>query len=388
MEDEQQQPQTMEQVHAMGQAIQGLQQQLTHMQQQQQQPPSQLQRLNLKVPKFEGQSSQEYERWARAAQIVCAGNQYTLGQTLAAVLSAMTGRAADIASTLSTDPARYVNVEGFFAQLKSLFVTPAFREVARAQFQSRVQGPQEPIRVYHAMLHKLWIDAYGREEEPWRTDPNAQLPQGARREDPPGHRSRRLIESFMQGLRQYQVRIKIRDSITYGMAVQTYEEVLVRALAFLSNQERTRQEGERLQHGTTSSSRFLWDQPGPAKGGRPADAPEPMDVGGVWCRLHKTATHSNQDCRAQKGPSTTPPPLAGKGDQMRGKTKPTDVCHVCKKQGHWARDCPQRPSRPQKYVGAVEPVSRQEAEEEDWDAIYDDVPCGRGWSRPEEQGNE
>ncbi len=229
--EEHQQPQMEPQIQALGQAVQGLQQQMARMQQT---PP----RMNLKVPGFEGQSSQEYKRWARAAQIVCTGNQYTLGQTVAAVLSAMTGRASDITSTLSADPASYANQEGFFAQLKSLFVTPAFQEVARAQFQSRVQGPQEPIRVYHAMLHKLWIDAYSQEEEPWRTDPNLPLPPGAQLADPPGHQSRCLIEAFMQGLRQCQVRIKIWDSITYWMAICTYEEVLVRALAFLSNQDK------------------------------------------------------------------------------------------------------------------------------------------------------
>ncbi len=170
--------------------------------------------MNLKVPKFEGQSSQEYERWARTAQMVCQGNQYTLPQTVAAVLSAMTGQASDIASTLSMDPSSYAHQEGFFAQLRSRFVTPAFGEVA-------------------------------------------------------------------------------------------------------------------------------W-------------APEPMDVSAVWCKVHKMATHSDQDCRAQKGSLAKAGP--GKGHKPRRKPKPTDVCRTCKGQGHWARDCPQRP---QKYVGTVELLSSQ-----------------------------
>ncbi len=386
MDGDRQPPAMDPQAQAMAQALQGLQQQVAHMQQQQG-----AQRMNLKIPVFEGQSAQEYERWVRAARVICRGNQYTLEQTIVAIISAMTGRASDIASTLSTDPASYTHVEDFFTQLKSLFVTPAFREVARAQFQSRVQGPQEPIRVYHAMLHKVWIDAYGQEEEPWRTDPDMPAPPGARREDPPGHRSRRLIEAFMQGLRQYQVRIKIRDSITFGMPIHTYNEALVRALAFLSNQERARQEGERMQHATTGASRFAWDQPALVRGAKAADVPEPMDIGGVWCRVHKTAAHSNQECRAQKGsmraPAGTTEPK--RGFQARGGPKSTDVCRACKKQGHWARSCPQRP---QKYVGTIRPTETSSVpeDEEDWDEEDDTAlgqDYGRGWGQTEETGN-
>ncbi len=52
-----------------------------------------------------------------------------------------------------------------------------------------IKGPraQEPIQVYHAMLHKLWIDADSQEEEPWCTEPNVPLPPGAQLEDPLGH---------------------------------------------------------------------------------------------------------------------------------------------------------------------------------------------------------
>ncbi len=69
MEDDQQPPAMEPQVQAMGQAIQGLQQQLAHLQQQQQMPPPPLQ-MNLKVPKFEVShpknmnTGQDWPRWS------------------------------------------------------------------------------------------------------------------------------------------------------------------------------------------------------------------------------------------------------------------------------------------------------------------------------------
>ncbi len=141
-----------------------------------------------------------------------------------------------------------------------------------------------------------------------------------------------------------------------------------------------------------SGSCFLWDQPGPAKGSRPTDAAEPMDVRGVLDRLHKMATHSNQDCRAQKGSPSVPPSALGtaKGDRMHGKPKPTDICRACKSQGHWAWDCPQCPK---KYVGTVGTTETHSTtrEDDDCEAINSAAPhfeYGNGWCYSDQTGNE
>jgi len=256
----------------------------------------------------------------------------------------MTGDAARITARVPSDPAHFNDdMTQFFHTLRLLFVTPAYASQARAEFEARVQKKDEGIRLFHGLLQKTWVNGYMEEEEPWRHNGNAP-PAPHQAGDPPGHRSRRLIDKFISGISNTELRIKMRDSVTMGNALDTYPACLERALDFMANMTMNADDNRRV----TTGQKFTYKPsvfdatPSQQKG---HDTPTPMEIGalndnpkGKYCEFHKVTTHSTKECKAKakagKTSGTTASPMPS-GAPYSKKVK----CYKCGEPGHVKSNC-------------------------------------------------
>ena len=76
---------------------------------------------------------------------------------------------ADISTNVSTNPATYNNRHAFFEGLRKLFVTPAFKNIAKAKFRTLVQGASESTRAFHGLLQSDFNDIHNfkKNQIPW-----------------------------------------------------------------------------------------------------------------------------------------------------------------------------------------------------------------------------
>lgn len=90
---------------------------------------------------------------------------------------------------------------------KTAVVSPAHQQIARAEYEWRHQGPKETIRAFYAHLHRLWEDGYTEEDEPWRFNMHLPEPYNGARTNSPGYRSAKLINHFLAGLSDEDIRL-------------------------------------------------------------------------------------------------------------------------------------------------------------------------------------
>lgn len=376
----------------------GLEEQLNHIQARMQgarapRPP------NVHIRPFRAVSDQEFYRWQRHLTCTAQLNRWEDGDTLLAALGAMEGHAADMTQNLSPALEAYAGLDGFLSTLRGIFITPVYKDLAKAEFGKRIQGKGEDIKVFHSLLAALWKDAYQDEEEPWRGNAGLAVPAGQNRQEAPGFRNRRLMDQFLAGLRDFSLRTDVRNSMVINQ-IDDYQTLLERCLAFYANRERSHMDERRIRFGT-SATPYSPQQMGMqhvVKGRM--GGPEPMDIGAIprqkpgspdeACAIHKGATHTNTQCRNQKGtprpqgasynapqrrqfnppprqPETgfrTVTPRDGRGYERNGrKNEPQgQTCYHCHKPGHWRYQCPERPKV--HYVEPEEdPVSREPYDE-------------------------
>lgn len=329
-------------------------------------------RMNLKLEQYLHKQGDDFNRWVQHAKHVKHANGWTDQQGVDAVLASMHGAAADITQAVDRTVETHTDFNGFIRHLQGKFITPAFQEVARQQFEIRVQLSDEDAGVFHGKLQKLYSDAYGREDEPWQYNLNLPVPAGHARAESVGFRCKRLIQHFIAGLRDDSVRRRIRDSITCGRQIDTYSEALERALAFISNDEQTKAEKNRSSYGRQYYAKWTSAGPSAAPAARkPAnDGVEPMDTSAVatvinrsqggkqFCTFHKSDTHSTKDCRTLKArqdnqskQGTSNPvkangnsgnssgPSKGNGNGNSGKRRGVR-CYNCNENGHISPNCP------------------------------------------------
>lgn len=366
---------------------------------------------NIRIREFkDSQDPREYDSWVRHCKNVAKIMEFTPEETVGTVLASMTGSAAEITSVLSTDVTTYQNgIEGFWKNLRKLFVSPAHTSVAQAMFASRYQGRNESIRGYHAALNSVWTDAYLEEEEPWHHDDQIPVPNGSNRQDAPGLKSRRLIEQFVTGLLDENIRVKIRDSITYrGAPIADYQEALNRALTLKTNADRAQAERQRGKIPIPFTPQFF-DQPAATNRARPAGTTteEPMEIGamgvgatgprqntgqgrgvmtgsnGKWCSFHRSVTHSTQECKTKDRPGNGPQQGTSADRRMnRGGGNQGTVfrgqCYRCKGHGHSSKYCatpPQAKPGPQQAGQGTQANHRAvnqvvEEDPEHWDEAW------------------
>ncbi len=405
----------------------------------------------LKIPEFsnepseKGKKKQDYQQWVTRFRSAVRLNAYTPEQVIGAAQYALIGEAADLAECLSFELGAYAGADdegrlnNFFVALKELFQTPARAQIARTIMETRVQREDEDIHVFHSRLHRLWKDGWADTEEAWR---NAAVPVP---QDPydnlaqrPGSRSRRLIEKFIAGVRQEDIRLEIRRYITSGHDVTEYPEVLTLAVAFQSDKDRNAVDQRRITSGYHPKSYDDYiNPPRRARQARQGDAGEPMDVGnldlaavngGKWCTFHRTDQHEDRECRAQRSsgadtgsrgrpnnPSARKPgegrsfPPSGSGASQKSSGGPggmrggkinrtTAKCGRCGGTGHFRRECPSAPgtlpalnqgrsqtgaggnSRPPRRVNNLEDGEEDEVEQEHLDVDSDAEEEGGTWT--------
>ena len=322
-------------------------------------PQMRPEKTGLHIPKYSGTSKDDFDVFQRQATLTARGNNWTLRQTIVAVLHAMQGDASRITATVSHDPDNYDNEQDFFDTIRLLFVTPAYSAQARAEFEARVQRKDENIRVFHGLLQKIWASGYMAQEEPWRAAAAGAPPAPHQLADPPGYRSNKLMEKFISGLANETLRVKIRDSITMGKDLTTYAEILERTLSFQANLTLNEENTRRVHSG----QRHQYKPPAfdiPAQPSRRQDEPEPMEIGNIgntrqgkekYCKIHKVNTHRTEDCRVyrkeqqqkQQGNSRNNQAkntgTTTKPNQGQGKTK-SRPCYECGSPNHFKANCP------------------------------------------------
>ncbi len=317
-----------------------------------------------------------YIQWERHLRAVAQCNRWKPDQVIVASKAAMIGQASDLAQALpnSVDHCTECDppgtLEAYYKQLRKLFVSPAHERLARSQFDSRVQGPKEPIRVFHGLLLGLYTDGHAKIQEAWRDNPLLPVPAPYRnRGEAIGFKSQMLIQHFISGLRDRTVRERLLDQqIAQDKQFATYTDVLQAALGYMGNIQQSNEDQLRIKQGGARGHRLIKEYDY-LSGANTGDKEEPMEIGAIQdrqqgqqdCRLHPGAGHSDARCivqrkkkmAANRGPVTTTKVYHGKPSDMKteramrknGKVdRATAKCNRCGGIGHFERECPSAPT--------------------------------------------
>ncbi|XP_059092019.1 uncharacterized protein LOC131887430 [Tigriopus californicus] len=346
------QEQIIQQMREMEGRLNALQEQNRNLlQMQAQNSGSQNDTMRLSMPTLAKTTDRDFYRFEASARAVAAANGWSVTQLVRAVTANVRKGAMDLLMSVVRDPAAFRTMDDFWARIRQQFVSPAHRQIARADYERRHQHPKEEIRSFHNALYQLWEDGHLEEDEPWRSNPQLSEPYPGARTDPPGFRSVKLINHFLAGLLDDKIRMKIKDTISMGVNITTYPEALTRALEFYANKERTRTERRRLHadHGSHIQHR----KPEYFK---PQERTESTDIRSIqthisstrkWCRLHQTNSHDDKECIVQQRRATQPRDKLTPTPQLRQKldtVKYGNTCKRCNGKGHWARQCASKPS--------------------------------------------
>ncbi len=386
-------------------------------------------RLTLKAKDYSAApGGPTYLQWERSIRAICQANDYTLQQTILATKASLTGVASDMAQNLSNDAAAYASPRHFFEALRRVFVSPANIRLAQADFEKRTQRLQESIRVYHALLLALYTEGWAKVDEAWRDDEDNDPPAPyENHQEPIGSRSTRLIERFISGLRDDELRLRMRDSVIDGQAFDTYEAVLNRALAFMANRDQNEYDAKCIKTGGTRLHLKEFDTLVPQnRGFRQDRQDQPMELGAVgaggaaanakkWCTHHRVDTHSDAECYVQGGrPQRKPGPIADAdrprqgGGQLAGRPDPRPVagpragapraarvdrdtakCDTCGGIGHFYRECPSKPRRGRGQVrGRLGAIGEGSEVDDDQLVVVDDDDDDVQWQDVEQDDDQ
>lgn len=345
--------QQQQQIEHLTQQLQAMQVQLAEGQQPQPAgPAAPVIRWNLKFDtfSFEGPNpAQDYDRFEQNCRMVCQVMRYNVPEVCYAILGQLRGKAADMGRSLVGTERDYADLNAFLNRLRSLFVSPAYREKARSAFLSRIQQPDESIIAFHGILRSLWEKAYTEAER----------------------QEVHLIRQFVAGIQDIRVNEKLHLN-----PQADYNATLTEALRLEGTFEVINIEAKRRnlngKMNILQSQTFV-----PASN----NGPEAMEIGNV-------SIHQNRYPRGRGGYYT---PNRGRGynnaysrNQYRGnyyqsrgrsqyhygsgnrsqsynnyekkkeetnKNQPQesvaaiakDECKRCHQKGHWAKNCPKKP---------------------------------------------
>ena len=173
-------------------------------------------------------TAQEFFRFERQVRTCARVSKWTEQEEIDNVFGNLLGPASDNVKSMSIKRTEYANMSMFYKQLRLKFVDSAYQARAREQYSVAVQTSKESLRNFHIRLYSLWFDALAQEEEPWCFDDKIQCPTGHNREQP-GSKSKSLISAFLNGLRDPDVKDKIRELKDEG-GFDTYEDILQKAV--------------------------------------------------------------------------------------------------------------------------------------------------------------
>lgn len=303
-------------------------------------------RLQYDTYSYEGTDPQsDFDNFEQNVRVVTAAMQYPFPAVCNAIIGQMRGTAAQMVRDLAGNYDQYHDLNEFLDRLRQIFVSPAYREKARAAFESRRQMKNETIIAFHGILRSLWEKSFPVEERQVAT----------------------LTRQFISGLRNHKIVEKLIDQ-----QPETYEAALQEAMRLEGNSEILNMIIRR-QQGEDSGSLH---QQFPSKSGVqshqnqitnvPSNAPEPMEIGNI--SYHKQGSnyphgrgkgrgfHQSQRGR-NKNQSYKPHYKNGSYSHQVGsynhqfnhqtypqkdnaKSTSKDECLACGGKGHWAKECP------------------------------------------------
>ena len=274
------------------------------------QRPESRKRSEIKFESFDGKGGDSaFMLWSVHVKMVLKSLDLEPPHSLYAIMGALRGDALNIAQTLEEKIPTFTSNESFLAALKNLFVSPAHKHKARADFERRVQNKGESVKVFHGLLLQLFNDSFEEAEREIRQSD--------------------LIDHFVAGLRSKQIRAKLHDLKIIDLYPQTYSKALDLVLFYQAEKERIELEEARLNMGGRLP---------PSESKRSEDGVEPMDIGAVkgkYGARPKWKSHpnksDNKDGKSDKDEKSNSKP--------QNKAKKDDTCRSCGKMGHWAKDC-------------------------------------------------
>lgn len=276
-------------------------------------------RAEVRLRNFSGGTPDEYRRWEDHVGRCLQANDWQFPRAAHAILSAFQDKAADMARTL--EGAGYANWEALKTDLRRIFMSPSYRNTARAQFENRIQQDGEDLATYHGLLLSLRNSAY----------------------EAPDRNEGRLIERFIAGIKDSKLHENLHFLVAAGNGPVTYEGALEIALRVKSEWEIIELENRRKKYGGKLDYRKS-----------AMTTPQPMELGAVmnkYCSFHKVNSHNTNECKAkQKAGGKVSNQFKNKGGFNKNKSQqadkgkrtpgPNDKCGKCKGYGHWRRHCP------------------------------------------------
>lgn len=321
-------------------------------------------KYSLKFQTYTGEAGDvfaDFLRFEQNVRLVSTVMNYKMPTVATAILGQLRGRAADIGRALRDREAEYATLDAFLDKLRSLFVSPAYREKARAAFLSRKQGHDESIIVFHGILLALHEAAYAEADRQVAT----------------------LIRQFISGLKNPEI---VKQLIIGKPA--TYQEALESALKWegdldivaLTLQWQKKGGSGVLSHsiaGTPSNPGNGYGEPmeigavgrGRGRAGRGRKIRPPgRRTSSVRTRSMTRPTRSTNVFALQtqtrfRGRNPQRAPSVGPSRSVSAVRPGTGNCFNCNKPGHWARECrlPKRSFRgSQKSVNWARPPNRSQ----------------------------
>ena len=296
-------------------------------------------RLNFATYNAEGPNAEiDYDSFEQNIRVVSNAQGYPFPGVCDAVIAQLRGRAALMARDLVGRYDEFDDFDDFLQRLRSIFVSPAYMEKARAAFMRRIQQDGETIIAYHGTMRALWEKSFDADER----------------------QEALLIRQFIAGLGNP----KIMEHLSLDPAHRTYRELLAEAMRLEGNFEVLKLNQSRRLHGGQSSAQqhmMMIPSTKSAPSARRDDV-VPMEIGNLSINGRGTQRGRTRgrgffrgrgSDRGRGGNRGTYRgfgrgyrgrgafrPNTGQQDRMDINTLGQNQCAACLGEGHWAYECP------------------------------------------------